>query len=296
MAFVPPFFSKFGKNYSDLSGKKYDYTNTVKNFAKTSSAPLLTLETIVQVNETAIQGGQCITHNMPDVGECQLDICSTGPFKTQFKATKLVDGATFTATGGYKQPKAGCTKTGFYATASSEYAQDFFAGELALTVSDKISPNSPGVDVNASGVIGFQGLSVGGGIAVDAAGSKLQDYNLGVQYQNKEFTGTLRTADCADTINASWYHVVNNNQDLGVEFSTNPFKGTKLLTVATQYQVDVDTTVKAKLNSNGILSAAVENRLQNPRLKYNVAAEFNASGASIPKASKFGIGLEFGSF
>lgn len=297
MAFVPPFFSKFGKSYSDLSGKKYDYANTIKVTNSTSSAPALKFESTGYLNESSITGAAKVTHNEPSLGECTVDVdTSNGNFKTSFKATQLADGATVTVAGGYKAPKAGCSKTGFYASANSEYSQDFFAGEVGITVSDKTAPASPGVDINASAVIGFQGLSVGGGVAVNASASKLSDYNLGVQYQTKEFTGTLKTADCADTINASWYHNVSNNQNLGLEFSTNPFKGSKLLTLATQYQVDVDTTAKAKLNSNGVLALACEHRLQNPRLKYNVAAEFNAVGARIPTASRFGIGMEFGQY
>lgn len=254
------------------------------------------MESTGYLNESSITGTAKVVHNAPNLGECTVELdTSNGNFKSQFKATKLADGATVTAAGGYKAPKSGCSKTGFYASVSADYAQDFFAGEAGVTISDK-APNSPGVDITASGVIGFQGLSVGGAVAVDAAGSKLNDYNLGVQYQTKEFTGSLRTADSADTINASWYHVVNNNQNLGVEFSTNPFRGTKLLTLATEYQVDVDTTVKGKLNSAGVLAAAVEHRLQNPRLKYNVAAEFNVAGAGIPKASRFGLGMEFGQY
>jgi hypothetical protein len=297
MAFVPPFFSKFGKSYSDLSGKKYDYANTVKVTSKTTSAPLLNFESTGYLNESSITGTAKVVHNDPTYGECTVEVdSSNGNFKTQFKNTQLVDGATITVAGGYKVPKAGCSKTGFYGSLNSEYSQDMFAAETSLTVSDKTAPASPGVDFTASGVIGVQGMSVGGGVTVNASASKLSDYNLGIQYQNKEFTGTLKTADCADTINASWYHNVSNNQLYGLEFSTNPFKGSKLLTLATQYQVDVDTTVKGKLNSNGVLAAAVETRLQNPKLKYNLAAEFNAVGAGIPKASRFGIGMEFGQY
>jgi hypothetical protein len=294
MSFTPPYFNDFGKSYNDLAKKKYDYKNSAKLTNKTSNG--LTLETTGFLNESSVSAKAKVTQKDPAFGETELNLCTaSGAFTTQAKAKKLVDGATFTVSGGYCPPKKGSSNTGFYAKAAADYNQEFFAGKASLKFSDRLAPASAGFDVSASGVIGFQGLSVGGQVDLDSNAS-LKDYNLGVQYTAGDFTGTLQTRERADIIDASWYHKVNRNQTAGVQFTTNPFAGSKQLTFATQYELDVDTTLKAKANSNGVLSAAVEHRLQNPRLKYNVAGEFNSVGAGIPKASKFGLGFSFGDY
>lgn len=295
MAFVPPYFNDFGKSYSDLSSKKFKFCNTATFTNKASNG--LTLETTGVLGANSVSAKAKVTQKDPSFGETELNLCTkSGAFTTKAKAKKLVDGATFTVTGGYQPPKQNSSNTGFFAQAAANYSQDFFAGKANLKFSDRLSPASGGLDLSASGVIGFQGLSVGGAVSVDATQGSLTDYNLGVQYTADDFTASLQTKQRADVINASWYHKVNRNQTAGVQFTTNPFAGSKQLTFATEYQLDVDTTVKAKANSNGVLAVAVEHRLQNPRLKYNVAGEFNSVGAGIPQASKFGLGLSFGDY
>lgn len=249
------------------------------------------------MNESSVSAKAKVTQKDPSFGDTELNLCTaSGAFTTKAKLKKLVDGATFTVSGGYGPPKKGSNNTGFFAKADADYSQEFFAGKAALKFSDRLAPASAGLDLSASGVIGFQGLSVGGQVDLDATTAGLKDYNLGVQYTAGDFTATLQTRQRADVIDASWYHKVNRNQTAGVQFTTNPFAGSKQLTFATEYQLDVDTTLKAKANSDGVLSAACEHRLQNPRLKYNVAAEFNSVGAGIPKASKFGLGFSFGDY
>jgi len=295
MSFTPPFFSKFGKSYNDLSKKKFDYSNTAKISSTTASG--LTLETTGVLGQNSVSAKEKVTQKDSSFGETTLEVCTkSGKFTTSAKATQLVDGATFELSGGYCPPCKSSDNTGFFAKLNGDYSQEFFAGTSQLTVNDR-GNTSPAVDLQASAVIGAQGMSVGGAVRLDLTGADtVKDYNLGVQYSASDFTAALVTSDRADTINASVYHKMNRNQQVGVAFNTNPFKGTKELTFATQYAVDVDTTVKAKFSSNGTIGTAVEHQLQNPRLKYNVAAEFNTTGASIPQASRFGVGVTFGQF
>lgn len=131
---------------------------------------------------------------------------------------------------------------------------------------------------------------------MDLSKSKLKDYNVGVQYQTGDFTAALKTSNCADVINASWYYNASSSYKVGAQFSTNPFVGDKSITFASSYSVDKDTCVKFKAASDGTLGAAVEHRLQNPHMKVNVAAQFNAVGQGIPRASKFGLGVTLGDF
>jgi len=295
MSFVPPFFSKFGKSYSDLAKKKYDYEVTAKTVNKAPQG--LTIETSGLFHESSVSGKSKVTMKDKAFGETEVEVhTASGKFTTQVKANKFMDGATATLSGGYCPPSGNSKKTGFYGKLEADYAQDFFAGQATFKLSDQESPLGPSGDLSGSGVIGFQGLSAGGEAAFNLSASKLTDYNLGVQYQAGDFTSTLKTAKCADVINASWYYKANRNYQVGAQFSTNPFVGSKQITFASQYQVDVDTTAKVKADSNGVIAAAVEHRLQNPKLKVNVAAQFQAVGQGVPRATKFGLGATFGDY
>jgi hypothetical protein len=60
-------------------------------------------------------------------------------------------------------------------------------------------------------------------------------------------------------------------------------------------QLDAKTSVKAKLDSTGTLSGVIEHKLADPRVKFNIAAEFDATSADLA-AKKFGLGLVFGDY
>jgi len=101
----------------------------------------------------------------------------------------------------------------------------------------------------------------------------------------------VRSADKAEKITASYFQKVSNDLQVG---ATVDFGKNRVLTIGDEYQLDADTTLKAKANTQGVVSAVVEHRLANPKLQFGVAASFNALNGVV--ADQFGLSVTFGDF
>lgn len=96
--------------------------------------------------------------------------------------------------------------------------------------------------------------------------------------------------DKADTLSASYYHIVNplNNTAVGAEvthsFSTNE----NTITVGTQHALDPLTSVKARVNNFGKASALVQHEWR-PKSLFTISGEVDTK--AIEKSAKIGLAL-----
>lgn len=147
--------------------------------------------------------------------------------------------------------------------------------------------------VEGGAVIGFDGLSVGGSVKYDATGSNVEDYNAGIQYQQGDYTATVKTEEQADAVVGSYVHSVSREVDVGARFKYNIATGNRLFTFGGSLQVDADTHVRGKVSSNGEVEAVAERRLGSPALTYAFSTKFDANQKShVP--TEFGVLFQFG--
>jgi len=152
--------------------------------------------------------------------------------------------------------------------------------------------------LSGSGVIGFDGLSVGGEVKVDTASfSDVDDYNVGAQYDGGDYTVTAKTTDKLKNLGLQYIHKVNSDVQVGGALSAAlDGSSDRSFGVASEYKVDASTVVKVRADTKKVVAVAVEHRLANPRVQLGVASSWGIVGFSAPNPKDFGISLTFGDF
>jgi hypothetical protein len=293
--FVPPVYGKFGKKLKDLFKKKYDFENKITTKHKTRTAGL-TIEASGVVGCTSLSGTFKGKYKDKKFGEAEAEVNTAGKAVSTAKFDQLAKGLEVNFSGGVDPcaKKKGCNNK-----LSAEYAQEFFAttGSVDVNCGDTAT-----AVVEATAVVGFEGLSVGGQLSFDVSPSaqKVSDFNVGAEYTREDVTFTLSTEKKGDIIRGGYFQQINRDYQVGAQLDYNPraedAKKQRVLTICTEYQLDVDTTVKAKADSTGSVQTVISHNLQNPSLQLAMAASFNRKSADCLSADKFGLSLTFGDY
>jgi len=285
-AFVPPLFGKLGTAASDLFKKKYDFQNVVQQKHKTKSGLVFTSGAELG---NGITGSLKLNYKQSS-GEAEGEIHTNGNGKGSMKFKKLADGVVATVSTDAKNKDWGNTSTG---KAVVDYQQDFFSGSAAVETSffDR-------TQLVGSGVIGFDGLSVGAEVKFDVKHvNDVDDYNVGAEYTQPDYTATIKTAKRGEELTASYFHKVSGDQQVGAQFLTRIAGGDeKVLTLGTEYKVDESTTIKLKGDTKGDVAAALQHDLKSPAVRFALSSLFDARSPSALTAKKFGLGITFGDY
>jgi len=276
--FVPPLFKNFAKSVTDLFKEQFEYKKQLK--VKTTTSNGVTLETGAETASKTggdFAGNLKATYKQADIGTFQAELHTSGSTKYSVKADKLTKGLAVKISGDEKP--AGKVEV--------DYAQEFFSSSLNVDV----SKGATGVE--GAAVVGFDGLSVGGQVKYDITGQAVADFNAGAEYAQPDFTVTVKTSDQAGKINTSYLHKVNPDLTLAGVFAYDIESSKRLLTVGGSYKIDPQASTKVKLDTNGVFSALLEQKLKNPAVKFIFCSEFNAKAAStVPE--KFGLAVHLG--
>lgn len=274
---APPIFKDLGKKAADLFKKGYDYKNEIKVVSKADGVKL---ENGGSLGKELV-GTTKANWNDQYLGAIEVEAHSSGLAKGQFKVSKVADLMDVTVAG------SACGAISVEAV----HAKDFLSA--TAKVSHNLTKGSTALD--ASAVLGFDGVSVGGSISLDASG-KPKDYNVGAQYTQKDLTAALVTSNKGDDITVSFFQSYTKSTVLGAAMLVKPEDGSRTFTFGTDHKLDAATSIKAKATSVGIVGVAITHVLANPAMKVCVSSEFDVTGSDFTKAKKFGIGLNFGDF
>jgi len=272
--FTPPTFKKFGKGLDDLLKKKYEHRKELR--VKSITRDGTTLESGVVYNGAAYSGRTKINAVVPGYGKAEVEADTTGKAKGSMEFDSLVKSvvAKFTVS---QVPDA---------TLEIDYTQPSY------NVSATVAHSQTKSHVEAAAAVGFDGLSVGGSAKVNGQSHGVEDYNAGVQYQQNDFTGTIKTEDQADIVVGSYLHQVSREVEVGARFKYNINTNARLFTFGFGYQVDPETHVRAKVSSDANVETVFERRLASPLLTYALTSKFDAAKSHVP--TEFGVLFQFG--
>ncbi|WRX20591.1 Eukaryotic porin/Tom40 - like 8 [Theobroma cacao] len=144
--------------------------------------------------------------------------------------------------------------------------------------------------VNFSGVFGTNVLALGTDLSFDTKTGNFTKCNAGLSFSNVDLIASVALNEKGDSLNASYYHIVNplTNTAVGAEvthcFSTNE----NTITVGTQHALDPLTMVKARVNNAGKASALIQHEWR-PRSLFTISGEVDTK--SIDKSAKVGLAL-----
>jgi len=280
MSNVPPLFKNFGKSFNDLLEKKFDFDRDVK--VKTVASGL-TFETTARASTKSLAndflGLFKGTYKRPDVGTFEANLSTDGKGKFSVEADKVKPGLVVKLTGELDQT----------VNFDVGFSREHFAGSAGLT----LKQNDIFLDESIS--LAYEGLSIGSALKYNLNTATIKDIDFGTQFTQPDFTVALKAQENQQKITASYIHTVNPDVVVGgaFTFNFNPKSPSNVMSLVSSYSLDRDTSAKFKLSSNGFLTGAWEQRVFNPKLKFNAAAEYALKNQSaVPE--KFGFGFTFG--
>nr|UQE91593.1 voltage-dependent anion channel 2 [Manihot esculenta] len=162
-----------------------------------------------------------------------------------------------------------------------QYLHDY----AAVSSSIGLTPNPI---VNFSGVIGTNVASLGTELSFDTKTGNFTKCNAGVSYSNAELIASLNLNNKGDSLTASYYHIVNPVHAVGAEVSHSFSTNENTITVGSQHVLDPLTTVKARANNFGRVSALVQHEWR-PKSFFTLSGEVDSK--AIEKSAKIGLAL-----
>ncbi|CAH8385694.1 unnamed protein product [Eruca vesicaria subsp. sativa] len=144
--------------------------------------------------------------------------------------------------------------------------------------------------VNFSGVIGTNVLAAGTDVSFDTKSGNFTKINAGLNFTKDDLIASLTVNDKGDSINASYYHIVNPlfNTYVGAEVSHKFSSKANTITVGAQHSLDPLTMVKTRVNSAGIANALIQHQWT-PRSFFTISGEVDTK--AIDKNAKVGLAL-----
>ncbi|KAF5749019.1 mitochondrial outer membrane protein porin of 34 kDa [Tripterygium wilfordii] len=144
--------------------------------------------------------------------------------------------------------------------------------------------------VNFSGVIGTNVVGLGTDLSFDTKTGDFIKCNTGLSFSNEDLIASLTLNDKGDSINASYYHIVNplTSTAVGAEISHSFSTNENTITLGTQHALDPLTTVKARVNNFGKASALIQHEWR-PKSLVTLSGEVDTK--AIEKSAKVGLAL-----
>jgi voltage-dependent anion channel protein 2 len=144
--------------------------------------------------------------------------------------------------------------------------------------------------VNFSGVVGTDVVALGTDVSFDTKEGNFTKCNAGLSFTNADLIAALTLNDKGETLIASYYHSVRPltatavGGEVSHSFSTNE----NTITAGTQHSLDPFTTVKARVNNFGKVSALIQHEWR-PKSLFTISGEVDTK--AIDKTAKFGLAL-----
>jgi len=279
---MPIQFADLGRQTRDLLTKKYDYKTEFKAVTKSR-------ENHVKIEAggsgRTVQGYMKVFYKNKDFGKLEAEVHSNSEVgdKAKIKLNKLVDNVAVTLSA------SSLATVGLEAT----FKKDKVAAQLELLHCEKST------NAGLSATVGYQDVTVGASADFEAPNRDvvLKDYNAGAEFRHKAVTATVKTANLRNEIALSVFHKLDKRLNWGTSLVVRPKEGfSPLLALGVDYTLSSVNSVKAKADSNGTLAVAIQHRLKNPALKFNIAAEYDCSKACNQRARQFGMSFVYGDY
>ncbi|XP_050532765.1 voltage-dependent anion-selective channel-like [Daktulosphaira vitifoliae] len=143
--------------------------------------------------------------------------------------------------------------------------------------------------INASGVAAYNGWLAGYNVKYNTNDNELQSNNLALSYIAKKFVFTTTVNDCK-VFGGSIFQKLCDKTDLGLQVSWSSESNDSSLAIGTQYQLNSDVKLRAKINNKSQLCLGsgikVKEGVTLTLASMFECRTFNQGG------HKFGIGLE----
>jgi len=267
--FIPTSFSNIGKSVRDMFKKRFEYDNKFKIITNNKSGLTMEFGSVVDNKTNTLRG--YVKETLLYDGYTVEAEANTDPTETRVgvKTAKFVKGLTVEAKANTKSDDT--TMDGPIYSGEGTYNQEY------VNLSTEFKTNKTQHKVKSGLSVGFDGVSVGGNIVADVSNNAtITDYNVGMEYSRPTYTASLWTEKQCDIANLGYYQRVAPDCALAAQFKLQlGGKYEHSLLIGEEYALDSSTNIKAKAEiPSGQVAFALEHRLANPQLLFNLAASF----------------------
>jgi hypothetical protein len=288
----PGLFSDLGKRVSDLLTKDFPSEKQENKLSwKGQASNDVTLETtLLQRKDGSILGTFAPKYKHKDWNTTfSADINTKREVKAEVAVEDLlnVEGLKTTVTGTSRGNEN-------FGTVGVEYKH-----ELA-TVTASVDYGKPtGSTVKGSAVIGAQGIALGASAEYFFGGeSELKELTTVLSYSSADFDltafGKIQNLNDEDRneLGASYFHKINKDWQVGSEatFETANAEAKPKLAFASRFQLQGDTTLKAKFDTNGKLGLSYQQKY-NRNAMLTISSTLDTNNLGGKNSSTFGFSL-----
>lgn len=249
---APPTYGDLGKSARDVFGKGYHF-GLIKLEAKTKTESGIEFTT---GGTSALDSGK-VNGSFESKYRCKdYGLTFTEKWNTDNQLNTIVDvqdqivrGLKLTLDTTFvpaTQSKSGKVK--------AEMKHDMF------TFNSDVDLNTVGPVVNASAVVGHNGVLAGYRMAFDTGKSKLTKNHFGLGYSTGDMVAHMSVAD--GKYDASLYNKCAPNMESGVQLGWSSKDNVTSFGVACKYNLDKDASIRAKVNNSSIIGLGYQQQLR----------------------------------
>ncbi|EDO31835.1 predicted protein [Nematostella vectensis] len=281
MSKTPVKYEDLGKEARDVFGKGYGF-GCVKVDLKTTTKNGVEFKTAgSSMNDTGKVFGSLETkYKYSDYGISLSEKWTTDNVLSSeitvedqiAKGLKLQFDTTFAPNTGKKSAKI-----------KTAYKQDY------LHATGDVDFDFAGPTVQGSAVVGYEGWHAGYQVAYDTSKSKLIANNFSLGYRAKDFQIHSAVND-ASKFTGSIYHQISKNLEVAAQLNWATGSSNTSFQGGCKYDVDKDTTLRAKVNNNSHLGLAYTQRLRDG-IKATVSSHIDTKNLN-QGGHKLGLSLE----
>jgi len=276
---APKPFKDLGKKCSDLLSKDFKVGEN-KVEVKTKTANGVTFTPVATKKGDKFDGSLAAKYGFP-FATAEATLKTSGVVETSIETTKLAPGVT--ATLDVSTSSASLLASG---KATVDYKHDLFG--LKATY-DWIKG-----DAGCSLSTATMGVSLGCDAAYSMSKSALTKYAAAAEYAQKDYTLAAKLTEAVgkpngSTYESSYFHSVSSALQVGTEMKKAGDKDVALA-FGCMYKLDKATTVKGKVDADGILSASYKSVLS-PISTLTIAAQIDTVNLSQSSKHKMGFAL-----
>lgn len=271
------------QSFSDFISKSFKFGHSVKTVNKSSGG--VKIENGASPSGGALKSYTKVNFPAGDFGDAEVQITANGAAdatNAKIEFGQLVKGVDTTLSAD-SSPNV-CLELGYSPVAN--------VGTKFEINTDLDSSKKLKASVNAAS----NGVKATVDTNICLSGGGLTDYNFKLDYKQKNLLASAKTSKGRSQLTANVCTQMCAGFYAGAQLEHNLKDSSSLVTVGTKNKLDDTTSVSQMVDSNGVLSTAIEHKLTNPAMKINAAAQFNLFGSAPCTAQKFGLGLTFGDY
>ncbi|CAM6026306.1 unnamed protein product [Sphagnum balticum] len=169
-----------------------------------------------------------------------------------------------------------------------QHSQEYAGITLALGM-------TPSPIVEITGVLGTEGLVIGGELAIDhTRGISLNKYNAGIGFARPDFNASIILAEKGNVLKASYLHTLSpaSKTTLAAEIKHMFSRNENTFTMGGLYELDKMTSMKGRLNNHGQMGVTLQHEFR-PKNLVTFSGEVDTK--ALDHSAKFGIAIALNS-